>query len=122
MGRPVVHFEIMGKDGGKLSDFYKKAFDWQVQAIPGGPPGGPPYWLVQKEGSGIGGGIGASRDGKPMVSVYVEVPDTDAALMRVEQLGGKTVVRTTVMPMVTFAMFADPEGNVVGLVKEEPPR
>lgn len=34
MGRPIVHFEIMGKDGGKLSDFYKRAFDWEIQQVP----------------------------------------------------------------------------------------
>ena len=35
-------------------------------------------------------------------------------------LGGKTVVPETEIPnMVTFALFADPEGNVVGLVKSE---
>lgn len=35
-------------------------------------------------------------------------------------MGGKTVVPVTEIPdMVTFAQFADPEGNVVGLVKSQ---
>src|SRR5574341_770127 len=36
--------------------------------------------------------------------------------------GGKTIVPVTEIPgMVTFAQFADPEGNVVGIVKNELP-
>jgi predicted enzyme related to lactoylglutathione lyase len=39
-------------------------------------------------------------------------------LKKIESLGGKTVVPTTEIPnMVTFALFKDPEGNMVGLVK-----
>jgi len=35
-------------------------------------------------------------------------------------MGGKTVVPVTHIPnMVTFAMFTDPEGHLVGLVKDE---
>ena len=37
------------------------------------------------------------------------------------QMGGKTVMPTTEIPnMVTFAMFSDPDGNIVGLVKADP--
>ena len=32
-------------------------------------------------------------------------------------MGGKTVMPRTEMEMVTFALLADPEGNVVGLVE-----
>jgi predicted enzyme related to lactoylglutathione lyase len=43
-------------------------------------------------------------------------------LRKAERLGGKTVMPPTEIPnMVTFAMFADPDGNVIGLVKAEPP-
>ena len=29
MGQPVVHFEIIGKDAGKLRSFYGDLFGWQ---------------------------------------------------------------------------------------------
>jgi predicted enzyme related to lactoylglutathione lyase len=46
------------------------------------------------------------------------VDDPDAYLKKIEGQGGKTVVPTAEIPgMVVFAQFADPEGNVVGLVK-----
>ncbi len=115
MGSPVVHFEINGKDGKKLQEFYGKLFDWKIDAS--NPMN---YGLVDTQsGQGIGGGIGQT-DGPNQVTFYVEVPDPQAALSRVEGMGGKTVMPVTEIPgMVTFALFADPEGNVVGLVKSE---
>ena len=53
-----------------------------------------------------------------MVTVYVAVDDPQKYLDKVEQMGGKTVMPVTEMPdMVTFALFADPQGSLVGLVK-----
>lgn len=37
--------------------------------------------------------------------------------MKVEQAGGKTMLPVTELPQVTIALFADPEGHVVGLAK-----
>jgi hypothetical protein len=37
-------------------------------------------------------------------------------------MGGKIVMPVTEVPgMVTYAMFSDPEGNMVGIVKDVPP-
>ena len=36
---------------------------------------------------------------------------------RALDVGGKTVMPVTEMEMVTFALFADPEGHVVGIAK-----
>lgn len=67
---------------------------------------------------GIDGGIGPSQDGSSQLTFYVQVSDLDAALKKIEGLGGKTVVPPTDVPnMVTFAQFTDPAGNLVGLVK-----
>jgi len=30
MGQPVVHFEIMGKDGEKLQRYYAELFGWET--------------------------------------------------------------------------------------------
>jgi len=38
-------------------------------------------------------------------------------LDKAEQLGGKTIMPVTELPQVTIALFADPEGHVVGLAK-----
>ena len=76
------------------------------------------YGMVDTHAGGINGGISASEDGMSQVTIYIEVDDPDVFLKKVESMGGKTVVPTTVIPdMVTFALFSDPEGHIVGLVK-----
>src|SRR5262249_32497256 len=65
--------------------------------------------------------IGRSRDGTAWATVYVETDNPQAVLDRAESLGGKTVVPVTVIPnFVTWAMFNDPDGLLVGLFKPEP--
>ncbi len=113
----VVHFEILGKDARKLSDFYSGVFDWEINAD--NPMN---YGMVAAEEGGIGGGIGATDSDKGHATFYIEVEDTDFYLKKIEEKGGRTIVPTTVIPdMVTFALFQDPEGNTVGLVKSEKP-
>jgi predicted enzyme related to lactoylglutathione lyase len=59
-----------------------------------------------------------TAESKAVSEFYTEVDDPQAYLDRIEQAGGRTVVPVTEIPdMVTFAQFADPQGNVVGLVK-----
>ena len=113
MPDPVVHFEIIGKDGEKLRDFYAKAFGWQMQVMPE-----MNYGLVNNDGRGIDGGIG--QGDQTSVTFYIEVGDPQAYLNKIESMGGRIVAPVTEIPgVVTFAQFADPEGNVVGLVKAE---
>lgn len=113
MAHPVTHFEIIGKDNRKLRDFYSKAFDWKLTDAP------QDYAMVETgaNGHGIGGGIGASRDGRSMVTFYIESDDLKGTLAKVEKLGGRTVVPPMQAGPVEIALFADPEGNVVGLAK-----
>lgn len=115
MGNPVVHFEINGRDASRLQQFYGELFGWKIDAD--NPMN---YGIVdtQAGGDGINGGIGQSEQGGTQVTFYIAVPDVQAVLDSVERTGGRTVVPVTEIPnMVTFAQFADPEGNVVGLVK-----
>ena len=120
MANPVVHFEIIGKDTKALQDFYTKLFGWNIDAN-----NSMNYGLARTKTNdrGIDGGISAGDPSQPdqsYVTIYAEVDDPDAYLKKVENLGGKIIVPTTEIPnMVTFAMFADPEGHMVGLVKAE---
>ena len=117
MGNQVSWFEVTGKDGAKLQRFYGDLFDWKIDA--GNPMS---YGMVEGADGGIGGGIGASQNGSTQVTFYVTVDDLQAYLDKAEQLGGRTVVPITEIPnMVTFAQIADPEGNVVGIVKNQSP-
>ena len=113
MGKKVVHFEIIGKDGKKLQDFYSQLFDWKIDA--NNPMS---YGMVDPGDAGLGGGIGAGQDGGSHVTVYVEVEDLQAALQKAERLGGKTVMPPMAVPGgPEIAMFADPEGHIIGMTK-----
>ena len=115
MGNPVVHFEITGSDSGALQQFYGDLFGWKIKNMPE-----MGYGIVEKEEGGIGGGIDAAQGGPGAVTFYIAVDDVQAYLDKAESLGGKTVVPVTMIPdMVTFALFADPEGHVVGVVKNQ---
>ncbi|MBF6599256.1 MAG: glyoxalase [Dehalococcoidia bacterium] len=113
MGAKVVHFEVLGKDGKKLQQFYGSMFDWNVDA--NNPM---QYGLVNPGDAGLGGGIGGTQDGGPQVTFYVEVPDLAAALTKAESLGGKKISEPMEVPGgPTLAHFADPDGNVIGLMQ-----
>jgi uncharacterized protein len=111
-GHPVVHWEINARDPKALHGFYAALFGWKINA-----DNPMSYGLVTAGSGGINGGIGPAQ-GPPHVTVYVRVPDLDATLRRAAELGGSTVVPPTHIPnMVTFAVFTDPQGNRIGLVK-----
>lgn len=124
MGRPVVHFEITGRDGPALRGFYTQLFDWQVDT--NNPMN---YGIVAREGNtteegvGIGGGIAAMPEGTGdgYVTFYVSVPDVDATLAQAESLGGTRVLGPEkVTEGLTIGQFRDPEGNLIGLIQETP--
>ncbi|MGZ6340399.1 MAG: VOC family protein [Candidatus Limnocylindrales bacterium] len=113
MGSHVIHFEVTGKDGPGLQRFYSQVFGWKLDT---NNPGG--YGMIDAGGEGIGGGIGASQDGGPgHVTFYVHTADPAGTLRQVEQLGGRVLMPLSeVAPGTTIALFADPEGHVVGLM------
>ena len=113
MGKPVVHFEIHGKDRIQAQQFYQSLFDWKID------DDNPfNYGMVETGGEGgINGGISGPQEGT-RVMVYVQVDDPQAYLDKAENLGGKTIMPVTEIPnAVTLAQFVDPDGNRVGLVK-----
>jgi predicted enzyme related to lactoylglutathione lyase len=119
MGQPVVHFEVMGKDGNALRSFYSAMFGWKIDAE--NPMG---YGIVQRDGNvaqdgtGIGGGIGVVPEGaEGHVTFYVAAPDVEAALAQAESLGGSRVFGPEkVMDQIEIGLFHDPEGHLVGVV------
>ena len=119
MGQPVVHFEVIGKDGAALRSFYTDLFGWEIDAS--NPMN---YGLVQREGNlspegiGIGGGVGQGPDGYDgHVTFYIGVPDVEAALAKAESLGGSRVMGPEkVMDEIEIGLFNDPEGHLIGVV------
>jgi uncharacterized protein len=121
MGQPVVHFEIIGRDGKKLQDYYSELFGWGIDAD--NPMN---YGMVDREqnvnsdGVGIGGGVGVGPEGyEGHVTFYVEVPDVEAALAKAESLGGSRLMGPDEVPGggPVIGQFSDPEGHAIGLIQ-----
>jgi predicted enzyme related to lactoylglutathione lyase len=110
----VVHFEIYGDEPEKLIDFYEEVFGWKFEKW-----GPMDYWIIRTgEGPGIDGGLGKQRN--PGVNT-IDVPDVDECLEKIMDAGGKVVVPKTAMPGVGYlAYFEDMEGNVFGIMKDDP--
>ena len=121
MGQPVVHFEIVGTDGPRLREYYSELFGW---AFDTSAP--MDYGTVDRaanlssEGIGIGGGVGTGPEGyEGHVTFYVAVDDVEAALAKAESLGGTRVMGPEkIMDRVELGLFNDPEGHLVGVVKQ----
>ncbi len=79
------------------------------------------------ERPGYDDSVGSGRHRRPFeligaravnyVTIYVQVEDVAAALAKAESLSGKKVVPPLEIPDGTFAWFADPDGNTIGLWK-----
>ncbi len=120
MGHPVVHFEVIGKDGGKLRSYYSELFEWDID-----DSNPMDYGIVAREGNtnpdgvGIGGGVAGYEGQEGHVTFYVEVPDVEAALQKAEQLGGTRVMGPDEVPGagVTLGHLKDPEGHLIGVIE-----
>ncbi len=121
MGQPVVHFEVIGKDGPTLQRYYAELFGWEVDA-----DNPLQYGYVAREGitnadgAGIAGGIAAAPlNSAGHVTFYVEVPDVETSLAAAESLGGTRVFGPDKVPgtPLEIGQFTDPEGHLIGLVR-----
>src|SRR5262249_1508787 len=120
---PVLWFEVMGKDGTTLRNFYRELFGWKISEASAFD-----YWMIEATGEGVAGGIGIGRsvpglaathpDGRTGFATFKgEVDDPAATLAKAEELGGEKVMPVTDVPgtHMKIAYFADPEGHVIGL-------
>lgn len=116
----VVHFEIGAEDPEKLSAFYRKALDWEVNQHEDSG-----YWMAGKEGDttpgAINGGIMKRFKSEKTVNT-IETEDIDAVIAAVEANGGKVVKPKADMPygpgvIMRWCYCEDPQGNTFGLMQ-----
>jgi len=117
MSNLVTHCEILAKDVDALQRFYTEAFGWQTQDVVDDS-----YHMLGIPGADKGVlhiGVGPAPTGHDgHLTFYVEVDDPASILAQIEQLGGRTLqqpMRVSGGPLL--ALFADPEGHVIGLVQ-----
>ena len=123
MPRPV-HFEIQAENVDRAIGFYTGLFDWKFAQW-----GQEKYWLIttgEKGTPGIDGGLlprpvpGAQQ---PMAALNafvctVDVPDLDATVAKVNELGGHIVLPRMAIPTVGWLAYAkDTEGNIFGMMQ-----
>jgi predicted enzyme related to lactoylglutathione lyase len=123
----VVHFEIPADDQERARKFYQEAFGWKITPLPElnyntvtTTPTDEATGRPNEPGAINGGLMGRAGElATPVITV--DVPDIDAALKTVEQLGGSVVTpKDTVPDQGFFAYFKDTEGNVMGLWENLP--
>ena len=116
MGHPVIHTEIRSTDPDATRAFFGDLFGWKV-ASEGAFPG---YTFID---TGVEGGpyvaISPRQGAEDEVLFFVGVEDVEATLERAEQLGGKTIQPAQKVPGVTFGVFADTQGHVVGVAAQD---
>lgn len=117
MGDPVVHFEIRSSDPDAGREFYRQLFGWSFHEASADHVEGYTYIDSNTDRATIHGGMSDPQRGEPMVTVYAEVDDIKAALAKAVALGGSIVQPPTTVPGVTIGLFADPQGNVVGVAQ-----
>jgi len=115
----VSHFELNADDPERAAKFYEKAFGWKINKWEGPME----YWLVmtgEKDTPGIDGGIMKRMDRETTI-VTIDVPSVDEFTSKIEDAGGKIVKPKMAVPGVGyFAYCADTEGNVFGIMQEDP--
>jgi hypothetical protein len=119
MGR-VIHFEIPAQDMERAGRFYREALGWTVKGWDG-----PVEYLLVGTGSGETPGIdgGILRAGELIHGVVntASVDDLEAALARVTAAGGTIERGRQPVPGVGYMAYCrDTEGNVFGLMQEDP--
>ena len=122
MKNPVCWWEICTKDAGKLAKFYSEAFGWEQKDMPG-----MGYTVMDSgdgKNGGIGGGVFSPKEGEempPYLTMYIAVDDVDATVAKVKELGATVTCEPFDVPKVgRIAMFNDPQGHMVGMIKSAP--
>jgi uncharacterized protein len=122
MSGRIVHFEIPFDDGDRARGFYQEAFGWNVAQVPemdytmvtSGPT--TEEGMPSEPGFINGGMFGRGDNPATGPVLTVDVDSIDAALEKIEKLGGATLLpRQPVGSMGFVAYFRDTEGNVLGL-------
>ena len=118
MANIPIHFEIPADAPAALGDFYTKVFGWQIEKTDN-----PEYWIIRTgpgEAAMNGGMMSRVSSEQQGVLLYIGVDSVDSFVDKVKANGGRIVMEKKTVPgMGWFALFADPQGTVLGLWQED---
>lgn len=110
--RSIIHIEIPTLNANKSAEFYASLFEWEIireEALD---------YTMFEPSEGPGGGFAKVPEEAAVgeINIFVQSPDIESDLTRVEQLGGKIISHKTEIPGVGwFGQFFDPTGNKISL-------
>jgi uncharacterized protein len=111
MPAEIAHIEFKSANFARTSEFYGKLFGWQMEQ------NASASYMKLAGGDGPSAGwFRADLVQSPGPVAYLPVDDLEAKLAEVEEAGGRILVRT--LPFAgggEIGLFADPDGNVLGL-------
>ena len=109
--------ELATKDAGAAKNFYSELFGWKVKDS---QAGGMDYSEITQNDKPFGGIMQMTAEFGEMPShwmAYVAVDDVDAAVKRVEELGGKVCMPPSDIPHVgRFSVITDPTGANISII------
>jgi predicted enzyme related to lactoylglutathione lyase len=116
-GPAIVHIEFKSSDFARTSAFYAKLFDWHTEQNASAS-----YMKLDSSEGPSGGWVRADLVQSPGPIAYLLVDDLAAKLDAVDKAGGRVLVRS--LPFAgggEIGLFADPDGNVLGLWQRKAP-
>jgi predicted enzyme related to lactoylglutathione lyase len=115
MAAEIIHIEFKSANFARTSEFYAKVFDWRMEQNASAS-----YMKLSGTGGPSGGWVRADLVQSPGPIAYLPVDDLEATLNEVERAGGRILVRS--LPFAgggEIGLFADPDGNVLGIWKRK---
>ncbi|HEY6476792.1 MAG TPA: VOC family protein [Polyangia bacterium] len=115
MAAEIIHIEFKSANFARTSEFYAKVFDWQMEQNVSAS-----YMKLSGANAPSGGWVRADLVQSPGPIAYLPVEDLEVTLNEIEAAGGRILVRT--LPFAgggEIGLFADPDGNVLGLWKRK---
>jgi hypothetical protein len=112
MPNPICHFEIGCRDRANTRRFFAELFDWKMEDT------GPATYV--QTGDDVGGHITAlGHEPHNYTIFYIRVGDVKALSGEGQCAWRQNVGGPLTIPTGTFAWFADPEGNTIGLWQDK---
>ncbi|GAA4284421.1 VOC family protein [Brevibacterium daeguense] len=113
----AVWFECMATDFGAALPFYRDVLEWDIAFM--NDSGESPTYVTHGAGEAAVAGLCDASEwfDAPLWRIYVAVEDTDAAVGRVQDGGGRLLDGPVDSPFGRLATVADPEGATFQLIQ-----
>ncbi len=112
----IVYFELPADDVARAKKFYKNLFEWKFEKVAKAD-----YWMITTGGKdSLCGGLMKREKASQTVVNYISVDSVEECGVEIEKAGGKILVpKTPIKGWGYFAVFRDPEKNIMGIWEDD---